>query len=400
LLQVFIFHFNLEQSFGTKVDQHYKIIWLTNIQKIVNMSTKWLNYHKRRGNDKMIENFGRRLKSARKMAGLSMERLAVKANNVVTKQAINKYEKGLMNPNSSVVISLSNALDIKPDYFFRPSAVLLSNLEFRKKSKLGAKEKDKVKFRTLDFLERYLEIEEILNLNIPFENPLSNICVNDHNDTENAAAELRERWNLGDAPISNLMELLEDKGVRIYEIEIGDDFHGLSARADDIPVITVRQQDDLLRKRFTIAHELGHLLLNTQNVDRKTKEKLCHSFAGAFLLPEKVIRAELGDYRRNISLWELKKLKGIYGISMQAVMARANNLNIISENTYREFCIFMNKKGWKKDEPGEYRRKEHANRFKQLVFHAAAEQIITLSKAAELLNVSLAEIETELEIVS
>jgi Zn-dependent peptidase ImmA (M78 family) len=165
-------------------------------------------------------------------------------------------------------------------------------------------------------------------------------------------------------------------------------------------VITVRQQDDLLRKRFTIAHELGHLLLNTHGADRKTKEKLCHSFAGAFLLPEKVIRAELGNRRRNISLWELKKLKGIYGISMQAIMVRAKKLHIISDYTYRGFYIFMNKKGWRKDEPGEYRRKEHANRFKQLVFHAAAEQIITHSKAAELLNIPLTEIDNELEIVS
>jgi predicted HTH domain antitoxin len=60
----------------------------------------------------------------------------------------------------------------------------------------------------------------------------------------------------------------------------------------------------------------------------------------------------------------------------------------------------MSKKGWKKSEPGSYEGKERANRFKQLVLHAAAEQIISFSKAAEFLNLPLAEFEAEVQIVS
>ncbi|MBW2216552.1 MAG: DNA-binding protein, partial [Deltaproteobacteria bacterium] len=65
---------------------------------------------------------------------------------------------------------------------------------------------------------------------------------------------LRKKWDLGTAPVANLMELLEHKGVRIFEIETSDKFHGISAWADKIPVIAVRAEDDLVRKRFTIAH--------------------------------------------------------------------------------------------------------------------------------------------------
>jgi Zn-dependent peptidase ImmA (M78 family)/DNA-binding XRE family transcriptional regulator len=349
----------------------------------------------------MLANFAERLKSARKMSGLSMAGLADKAGQAVTKQAISKYEKGLMNPGGDALVAISRALGVKSDYFFRPQKVGLSELEFRKKSRLGRKEEERIKYRTLDFLERYMEIEDILGDSAVFKNPLSNPNIGNSEEAEKAALEVRRKWKLGEAPISNLMELLEDKGIRIYEIETDDNFNGISAWAEGIPVIAVRHQDDLLRKRFTISHELGHILMNIdENRDKRSREKLCHIFAGAFLLPESAIKSELGENRSKIALWELKKIKGIYGISIQAVMARAKQLEIISEHTYRNFCIKVNSQGWKVKEPGEYLGKEHANRFDQLVYHAAAEEIITFSRAAELLNLPLIEFRRAFQIVS
>ena len=349
----------------------------------------------------MLTNFGERLKGARKMSGFSMAALAEKASQAVTKQAISKYEKGLMNPGGDVLVALSRALGVKSDYFFRPQKVSLGELEFRKKSRLGRKEEERIKYRTLDFLERYLEIEDILSDKAIFKNPLSYPNVRKPEDAEKAALVVRRKWRLGEAPISNLMELLEDKGIRIHEIETVEYFHGISALAEDIPVIAIRHQDDLLRKRFTISHELGHILLKIHKKnDQKAREKLCHIFAGAFLLPENVIKTELGEQRTKIALWELKKIKGIYGISIQAIMARARHLGIISDYTYRNFCITVNTQGWKTDEPGEYLGKEHANRFDQLVYRAAAEEIITFSRAAELLNLPLSEFRRIFQIVS
>lgn len=349
----------------------------------------------------MLANFGERLKSARKMSGLSMEALSERAGKAVTKQAISKYEKGLMNPGGDTLIALSRALGVKSDYFFRPPKIGWGELEFRKKSKLGRKAEERIKYRTLDFLERYLEIEDILCDKAIFKNPLSDINVHDLEDAEKATLEVRRKWKLGEAPISNLMELLEDKGIRIYEIEAGEYFNGISAWAEGIPVIAVRKQDDLLRKRFTISHELGHILLKFHKKNgQKAREKLCHAFAGAFLLPENVIRAELGEQRTKIVLWELKKIKGIYGISIQAIMARARHLGIISDYTYRNFCITVNTQGWKIEEPGEYLGKEHANRFDQLVYRSAAEEIITFSRAAELLNLPLSEFRRAFQFVS
>lgn len=348
----------------------------------------------------MTENFGIRLKAARKMAGFSMDRLAKEAGGIVTKQAISKYEKNKMKPDSRVLNALSKALRVKAEYFFRDSMVSLSGLEFRKKSKLAKKVEDQIKQKTLDFLERYVEVEEVLNQKAEDKNPLFGFKIKNRDDIEQAAKKLRSKWCLGDAPISNLMELLEDKGIRIFEVDVNDEFDGLSAFVGDIPVIAVRSRNDLVRKRFTIAHELGHIMLDFSATEDQSQERFCHSFAGALLLPENIIYAELGQQRSKVTLWELKKLKGIYGISIQAIMARAHNVGIISDYSYREFCIILNKKGWKKIEPGTYEGKERPNRFKQLVYHAVAEEIISFSRGAELFNMMLPEFRRRVQIVS
>jgi Zn-dependent peptidase ImmA (M78 family)/DNA-binding XRE family transcriptional regulator len=350
----------------------------------------------------MINEFGERLRSARKMAGLSMEALAQATGALVSKQAISKYEKGQINPGSEVLIALSQALEVKVDYFFRSSNFAISSLEFRKKSRLSKKEEERIKYQTIDFLQKYIEVEKILNLPHTAVFPVVRRKIHNHGDIEQVAAEIRQSWNLGEAPIQQLTELLEDKGFKILEIETSENFVGLSGYAEgmDIPVIAVFKEGDCVRKRFTIAHELAHLLLDFSDCETNTHEKLCHAFAGAFLLPENVIRDEFGGERRKLTEWELKKLKGLYGISMQAIMARAHTLGLVSDHTYRMFQIYVSKNGWRKNEPGRYSGIEKANRFKQLVLHASAEQIISYSRGAEFLNVSLADFEREVHVVS
>ncbi len=350
----------------------------------------------------MINQFGERLITARKMAGMSMETLARQAGSIVSKQAISKYEKGLINPGSEVVLALAKALDVNVDYFFRPPAFSISGIEFRKRSRLGKKEEERIKYQTIDFIQKYLEVEEILNVCQDYKNPVTHRHIKTLDDIEAAALEIRRKWALGNGPIPNLIELLEDKGFKIIEVSSEGYFDGLSGftKEGSIPVIAVFAEGDLVRKRFTIAHELGHLLLDFPDDMVISREKRCHAFAGALLLPKEVMIEELGGHRSKITEWELKKLKGIYGVSMQAIMARAHGLGIISDYTWRQFNIFVNKRGWRKKEPGAYDGNESASRLKQLVLHAAAEQIISFSKAAELLNVSLQAFEQEVQIVS
>lgn len=341
--------------------------------------------------NKDLKEFGNRLRSARKMAGLSMEDLVKKAEGIVTKQAISKYENGMMKPSSDVLICLAKALGIKPEYFYRYPKTELSGIRFRKKSKLSVKKIESLKQRIIDFLERYIELETILGAQEKFNNPMVNIPVNSLENVENAANKLREEWSLGLAPITNLLELLEENGIKVYEVQNTKDFDGLSAYIGDLHVIVINKDLSTDRIRFTATHELAHILCDYP--EGSQKEKLCHAFAGAFLLPKEILERELMKKREQITLWELEEIKQLYGISMQAIVKRAHMLGIVSDFYYRNFQVMLNKKGWKTKEPFEYEGNEKAIRFKQLLHYAVSEEIITLSRGAELANMNLVDFE-------
>ena len=338
---------------------------------------------------KKFVDFGNRLKSARKMAGLSMEDLAKKAGNIVTRQSISKYEKGLMNPSSDVLICLADTLEVRPEYFFRKNTIELAGMQFRKRANLPVKIIESLKQRTIDFLERYIELESILGVQEKFSNPLIDFNIKTIQDVEKAALKLRAAWKLGLAPLSNLLELLEENGIRVHEVQNIDDFDGLSARVGDFHVIVINNTLSTDRIRFTAAHELAHILCEFPK--NYQKEKLCHAFAGAFLLPKAILERELMKKREQISLWELEEIKQLYGISIQAIVKRAHMLGIVSDFFYRNFQVMLNRKGWKKKEPFEYKGREEAIRFKQLLHYGVSEEIITLSRGAELANMGLSE---------
>lgn len=342
-----------------------------------------------------MNNFGQRLLSARKMAGLSLQDLAEKMNIDITKQALSLYEKGQTNPSSKVIISLSNALDLPVDYFFKVSDVKLENLEFRKRSTLSQKEIEAARLKTMDYLEKYLEVEELLNVENKFINPLKETLVRNEQDIEKYANELREAWSLGLDPIPDVIALLEEKKIKVFEIVAPDDFSGLSSITEGVAVIVVNKNvNNIVRKRFTAFHELAHLILEfPEDMQDKEKEHLCYSLAGAVLFPEAVFKEELGSKRKSILLNELILLENYYGMSVQAIMRRAYDLKLISDSKYKEYNIWLNKSGNKKKELGHYKGGETPLRFERLVYKALSEDIITSSKAAALLNKPLSELE-------
>lgn len=334
------------------------------------------------------------------MRGLSLQALADKMDNFVSKQALNKYEHGLMFPGSEILIKIASALELKVDYFFREKNIELNKIEFRKRAKMGSKAQNSVKEKTLDFLERYTEIELLLSADIEFKNPLENIIIQNQQDIENAADQLRESWDLGADPIHNVVEILENRGIKIFETEDNSVFDGLPAWVGNIPIIVLNKNVDIVRKRFTVLHEFAHLALEfASQINDKMTEKLCHSFAGALLLPKNELIRELGKNRKRISMEELKAIKEHYGISMQAIMARLFALDLINERHFRQFRISMAKWNYLKQEPGEYRGLETTSRFTSLVYHAASEEIITLNKAASLLNLRLADLQNNFQVI-
>jgi Zn-dependent peptidase ImmA (M78 family) len=333
------------------------------------------------------QTFGQRLTQARKMRGLSL--LAEKLEGQVSHNALHKYELGRMMPDSTVLIAVADVLNQDLDFFFREPTLELKGLQFRKASKLGAKAEESIRERAVDYFERHREIEELLGIASQFRNPLANLVIHCGADVEEAAAKLRDAWRLGEDPLPNVREMLESKGIMMFEVDAPESFNGFAGHADGHPVIVLAKwlDRDLPRKRFTALHEVGHLLLNLPDkLAGKEQEAMCHRFAGAMLMPQRVFVSEFGGHRRHVSLAELVSLKVRYGMSAAAIMHRALDLGLISPALHKRFCIIRSKKGWHKEEPGAYAGRESSARFEQLVVRAAAEAVISESKGAALLN--------------
>ncbi len=336
---------------------------------------------------------GERLKMARTMNGFSQRELASKAG--VTATAISKYERGMMVPSSGILLKLSSALGVRVEYLMRPKLhpIHLTVPVFRS-TNLGKKEEAMVKEKVREWLERYLEVEGLFEIekqtrfSIPPGYPIQ---ITDIQEVEQVAVKLRREWGLGDHPIESLTDLIEGKGIKVGTISAPDSFDALAFWYDgETPVITLREGVPGDRQRFSIAHELGHLMVEpSPDLD---SENVAHRFAGAFLVPEDVARAELGERRKRLDIFELYLLKQQYGMSIQAWVYRAKDLGIIPDREYRRIFDYFDEKGWRKCEPGDQIPPEEPRRMKRLVLRAYAEDVISASRAAELLGKSISEL--------
>lgn len=344
--------------------------------------------------------FCRRLRQARLMRGLSLEKLSQSLTSTVTKQAINKYEKGLMKPDSRVLIALAEALEVKIDYFYRPFTVEVDKVEFRKKSGFTDKMANAVKERVREELERYLEIEQIAGSQVLFSLPRKEVCTPEQ--AKEFAGEIRQMLALGNDGISNVIEVLEDNGIKVIEIAENEIFDGLSGYANEtIPLIVVNGNFLSERKRFTALHELGHLLLDTPaDMTHKEVENLCNAFASEMLLPTVVLKSKLGNVRHDISLSELTDIQRQFGISIDDIMASLQEVGVISDKRY---SVFQKKKNSMPDFKALVEESrvelERSGRFARMVYRALADEAISFSKAAVLLNTSVDKIKSSLQLV-
>jgi Zn-dependent peptidase ImmA (M78 family)/DNA-binding XRE family transcriptional regulator len=349
----------------------------------------------------MESNFGERFKSARLLSGFSLNGVAEKLSKSVTRQAIYRYEKGEIIPDSKTLLELAGIFKVSVDFFFSSVGVEIGEIEYRR-LKMPAKEETRVKEQTKNYLSRYLALEEILGIESGFVNPLKDFpVVCGYADVNQAANLLREKWRLGNGAIPNVAGLLEDKHIKVIKLVADGSFDGLQTFANAvIPVIAFNQklESQKVRLRFTLLHELGHLLLNFDiSLGNKEIEKLCHQFAGALLLPDETIYEELGRKRKRLSIQELGNVKKQYGISLQAIVMRASVCGIITDSFKRNFFNEFEQNNWQNNEPIFFEGNEESGRFEQLIYRALSEELISVSKAASFRNMSLISFKEELK---
>ena len=350
---------------------------------------------------------GKRLKLARCASGLSLRQLEAEIDNLVTAQAISKYERDGAMPSSGTLIALADALSVSVDYLVGDQEMVLEEVDFRKKAITSKREEAQVEAKVLGMLEPYLAIEELLDLpsldwGKPRDAPFP--VVNDLLEADRGARSLRYHWGLGIEPIPGLVEILEERGVKVLATELtGIDgllAHVRRSDAGTVPVVVVNNQDWGERQRFTIAHEIGHLVLSVRDrLANNAAEKAANRFAGAFLMPAEALWSEVGKHRKSMALGELCELKRLFGVSVQALTYRCRDLGIFSQALFRRLFDEFERQGWRHPPYKEpfAMRGEQPKRFQRLCLRALAEGAISEPKAAELLGISVRDLDRRMQ---
>jgi len=334
---------------------------------------------------------GKRIQRARKALGLSLRDLGKQI--ALSHAAIKKYEDNQVTPSSDILIKLAKALHVKVEYFFKPERFILERIQYRKHADMPARQLEEVTAKILDQVERRVELESLFPSAPVRSFSMRNLprIINHMDEVEDLADHVRDQWHLGFDPISNLVDIFEERGIKVFEID-NDKYpkiDGFYAEVNGIPVIVMGSHRPGDRQRFTLAHELGHIVLESRLAIGLDVENCCNRFAGALLLPKRSLLKVLGKHRNSIEPHELNLLKQEYGISMTSILHRAEEVGIISNSLYGQLRAEFNQRGWSKKDPGKQHPKEKKHGFEQMIFHALAEEYIGESKAAELMNMSL-----------
>lgn len=331
---------------------------------------------------------GARIKQARLASGLTLDELAEKmaANgHPITKAALSKYELSKSVPKPTILVAIGKILGVRASYFAESSETSIEWIAFRRLSTMPVKKQEQVKAFASHVVENQLWLQGTLypqlKPNLPKARHASSA-----DDAERAAADLRRAWSLDDLPIDSLTATVEDHGGVVVGCgDISEDFDGLSGTTNTgfpVAVVSTAAPDD--RRRYTLAHEMGHLVLTCKHVADNVTEQIANRFASALLVSPTAARSELGSKRRRLDFKELGLLKQKYGLSIQGWVRRARDLEIIEESQYRNLCIVISRNGWKKVEPYGFNGNETPSRLRQMTLRAYAEGVISTDRAEQI----------------
>ena len=332
-----------------------------------------------------------RLKAARRVAGLTQAEVGHLIG--VTNVAVSKYERGLVTPDGERLVGLSQALGVPVAQLLRQEQDLrlsVASYRWHPLKRQSRRAADVVEAKAHDWLERYVVLEQLID-----EQPHTTVAglraaIDFTRDPEDAAERLRGHWQIGSDAIESMVEVLEDNGVKALVLPEAGPMIACSYELNEgQPAIVVsRTLPDSGgdcpgdRQRFSLAHELGHFILDDDS-SGEGREAVAHRFAAAFLVPAEAARRELGESRSNVTTAELALLKRKYGFSMQAWIRRSEELGILRPAAAKAALATARSAGWEDKEPVDVPFEE-PQRMTRLALRAWAEGVVSESRAAEL----------------
>lgn len=292
-----------------------------------------------------------RLAQARRISRMSKTDLHKKVG--VSAAAIGQYERGEVRPRAETVGALADALGVPPGFFAhgRPRVqVEIAEASFRRLRSTTVAQQQ----QATAYVEQAWELSCYLEESVEFpELDLPRWAQADSDDVPDpvtAARSMRHCWTLGTEPIRHLVYQLEQHGILTVFFTMKEDgspddksrIDAFSTTALPRPmiVLTPDKANDVMRHRFSAAHELGHIVLHhgRQGTDSQL-ERQANMFAAEFLTPCEVIRDELP---RRVNFNRYAELSQRWGVSVDSLLYRSRELDLISESTARRAYITLN----------------------------------------------------------
>jgi Zn-dependent peptidase ImmA (M78 family)/transcriptional regulator with XRE-family HTH domain len=301
---------------------------------------------------------GDRLREARMARGITASALAEKIG--VTPGSISHYESHKTDPRPRVLTDLARELNLPEAYFLRPTRPMSTEpYLYRSRSAATKRAREGAEVRQRWFMEVFDLVVDAVDVPLPDIDDFgfgANPNEISPDRIEQTATELRSAWGLGEGPVPNMLALVEAKGCASCRFAFGADELSSFSQWSDRPSLALSADHECaVRGRFDAAHELGHLVLH-RRVDarsaatpemHKTMETQAHRFASAFLFPA----SAFGDEVYSLSLDALVSVKRRWRVSIQTMVVRARDLEIINQDKYERTFREISRRGYRTREP-------------------------------------------------
>jgi Zn-dependent peptidase ImmA (M78 family)/transcriptional regulator with XRE-family HTH domain len=328
-----------------------------------------------------------RLTMARELAGLRKRELATLIDR--TAAAVSQYELGQSRPSAATLARCAAALDMPVAFFGvgRPQLRLdTTQAHFRSLRATTAVQRQQalayveLLWEITDALDQVIELPAV-DLGLPLGIP--------HGSVARTAQTVRKAWDLGPGPVVHLVRNLEARGIVVTRIPSVDavSIDAFSSALHGRPTIALSDKGNPMRRRFSVAHELGHLLLHPDPAPGSpTHERQANAFAAEFLMPAAEVRPLLPT---PVSVPALKELADGYGVSVAALVYRGRDLGVYADSTVRRTMATLTALGWRTEEPvGSDFPGEQPELLRRAV-DLAADHGLPLAKLASSLHIGL-----------
>ena len=301
----------------------------------------------------MVDNLnGDLLRLARQYRGFDQKELAAILK--VDAATLSRAENGIVEPSISTIENAAHVLKFPVEFFYLADRVfglpLSSHPMWRKRKSVSQREKDQA---LAEFNLRILHLRRLLRaLEFAPKLPLPRYEVDDYQgDIEAIAANVRTAWQVPRGPIQNLTAIAESAGIIVFHTDLDQsDIDGATIQVPDLPpCIFLNRNMPADRMRFSLAHEIGHLVMH--RFPSEDMETEANKFAAALLVPRSDVHNDFAA--RRIDLQRLAQLKPVWKVAMQSLLMRATELGFVDKARAPYIWRQFNYHRYKTREPAE-----------------------------------------------